>query len=285
MVRRQLLALALGLPVCSLALPACSDPAKLAQGHATPSVDSALEILARDTEQVRKGMPEGAKLLGKRMPADPLGNRAELQTAIKAARENVKDLMYAKSTFFSFATTEGVVLRSEIDPDRLVDQNVLKVYPDLKKALEPNAGLVEAYGEMDALRGVKRGNDIAWVVAHAVPGADDKPQGLFLSGWSMRLYIGFVQDAIRTKLEESTKGKSDQVEIYLFMLKGKNAYGHPEAPDVHMEEILKMDIVSKLGSGTFTGKAELEGKTWGVVAKKAPMFGDDAAIAAIAMTY
>lgn len=284
--RRSLLS-ALSVLGVSLALAGlgCSDPAALAQQHSASACDMALEIFERDVAQLRKGMPEGAQILAGRMPADPVGGRAELQTAIKAARENVKDLSYAKSTFFSFAQPDGLVLRSEIDPDRLVDQNVLKVFPSLAKALEPKAGLVEAYGEMDALRGVKRGNDIAWIVAHAVVGKDDKPQGLFLSGWSMRLYVGFVQDAVRAKLDEKTKESSDKVEAYLFVVKGKVAVGHPDAPDVHAEELVKQDLVTKAAGGEARAKVELEGKTWGIVAKKSPMFGDDAVVAVISTIY
>ena len=269
----------------TLALPGCSDPAALAQKHGADACDMALEIFNRDVEQLRKGMPEGAKVLAGRMPADPVGGRAELQTAIKAARDNVKELSYAKSTFFSYAATDGLVLRSEIDPDRLVDQNVLKVFPSLAKALEPNAALQEAYGEMDALRGVKQGSDIAWIVAHAVPGKDGKPQGLFVSGWSMRLYVGFVQDAVRTKLDEKTKDSSDKVEAYLFVVKGKVALGHPDAPDIHAEELVKQDLVTKAAGGEARTKVDLEGKTWGIVAKKAPAFGDDAVVAVISTIY
>lgn len=286
--RRRFLAMSLVIALgatSSVFSTGCSDHAKLAQEHSSDATNMALETFTRDVEQVRKGMPEGAKILGARMPADPRGNRLELQTSIKAARDNVKDLAYAKSTFFSFAGTDGVVLRSEIDPDRLVDQNVLTVFPDLKKALEPGAGLVEAYGEMDALRGVKKGNDIAWIVAHAVPGADGKPQGLFLSGWSIRLYIGFVQDAVRSKLDTKTKDTSEKVEAYLYLVKGSGAYGHPDAPDVHAEELLKHDLVNKVKNGDYRAKVELEDKTWGIVAKKAPQFGDDAVIAAISTIY
>jgi hypothetical protein len=68
---------------------------------------------------------------------------------------------------------------------------------------------------------------------------------LFVSGWSMRLYVGFVQDAVRTKLDEKTKETSDKVEAYLFVVKGKVALGHPDAPDIHAEELVKQDLVTK----------------------------------------
>ncbi|NUP06944.1 MAG: hypothetical protein HOW73_12900 [Polyangiaceae bacterium] len=281
--RRPLLALSFAALVGALA--GCTDMGKMAQERSAEATDLALEVFNRDVDQLRKGMPEGAKILGQRLPADPVGSRAEVQTAIKAARDNVKELSYAKSTFFSYASKDGLVLRSEIDPDRLVDQNVLKVFPSLSKALEPNGGLVEAYGEMDALRGVKKGTDIAWIVAHGVNGADGAPQGLFLSGWSMRLYVGFVQDSVRSKIDEKTKDSSNKVEMYLFVVKGKTALGHPDAPDVHAEELVKQDVAAKASSGEFRTQVEMEGKTWGIVAKKCPAFGDDAVVAAISTIY
>ncbi len=277
--------LALGCLGSSVGLAGCTDKAKLAIARSSTACDEALTLFTRDVDQIRNGMAEGAKILAKRMPADPKGSSLELQTAIKAARENVKDLSYAKSTFFSFAQLDGLVLRSEIDPDRLVGQNVVSVYPTLAKAAEPPPKLVEAWGEMDALRGVKQGNDIAWIVAHAVVGADGKVLGLFLTGFSLRLYTGFVQDEVRRRVDEKTKDQREKSELYLFVVKGKLAYGHPDAPEVHASEIEKRDIMSKIGGGEYSDRLELEGKTWGIAAKKAPMFGDDAAVATISTIY
>lgn len=267
----------------------CTDKGKLAQDAASEAVDIALGLATRDTDQVRKGMPDGAKILEKRLPADPVGNRLEVEQAIKAARENVDILINAKSTFFSFAGVDGVVLRSEVQIDELAEKNILSVYPSLAKALEPNAGLVEAYGEMDAIRGVKKGNDSAWVVAHAVAGGEGgKPRGLFLSGWSLRHYAGVLQSAMRTHFDEKSKSAektSEAVHAHIFILKGRGTYGDPEAPDENTTEVQNLDILPKLASAEFRAVKEIEKRTWGIVAKKAPQFGDDAAFVGLVTIY
>jgi hypothetical protein len=286
--RRPLLALPFALPFASVALPGCGDQAKASEDAAFDAVDLAKEIVARDVEQVRKGMPEGVKVLAKRMPGDPLGSRLELQTAIKAARENTDTLQIAKSTFFSFAMPDGQVLRSEIDPDRLVDQNILKAFPGLAKALEPNAGLVEAYGQLEALRGVRKGDDLAWVVAHAVPSKEgDKPAGLFLSGWSFRLYARVVQEGVRQKLIERTKNseKKEIPVVYPYFMKSGGAYGDPDAPDVNAEQLVKLEAGQKAQSADFRTHIEIEKRTFGIAAKKEPLFGDDAAVAVVASVF
>lgn len=268
----------------ALMLSGCEDSMKLAQGKSAIALESALKMFERDAEQLRKGMPDGAKELGVRMPSDPFGSRLELQTAIHMSRESVNQLSYAKSTFFAFVAPDGKVLRSEIDPDRLVEQDLLSVYPSLKKALEPNSGLVEAYGEMDALRAVREGNDTAWVLAHRVESKDGKAVGLFVSGWSMRYYAGIVQDALRIEMNEKTANESKKVELYFFILKGSGAFGHSEGPDVHAQELLKLDIVGKKASN-YRGGFELDDKKWGVAATMTPVFGEDAAAAVVSTMY
>ncbi len=283
--RRTLLSLPLALPFAGGL--GCTDLGKASEEAAFGAIDFGLELLRRDVDQVRKGLPEGVKVFEKRMPADPLGGRLELQTAIKAARENVDNLQFAKSTFFSFATPDGLVLRSEIDPDRLVDKNVLKAFPDLKKALEPNAGLVEAYGEMEELRGVKQGPDLAWIVAHAVTGADGAVKGLFLSGWSFRLYARVVQEGVRAKLMEATKDKENKKVplVYTYLLKNNGAYGDPDAPDVNAEHLVKLEVGSKSQGADFRTHLEIEKRAFGIGAKKAPELGEGAALAVVASVF
>jgi len=268
----------------------CDDSAKRSEAAALAAVDAAMPLIERDTAQVRTGMPAGLPVLLKRMPDDPLGKRQELQEAIKAARGNVDDLAHAKSTFFSFASPDGVVLRSEIDPDRLVDQNIVTSYPDLAKALDPKAGLVEAYGPMDALRGVKKGDDIAWVVALGVPGAeggDGKPRGLFLTGWSMRLYARSIESQVRTKMTETSKEKGDKTVplVYVYIVKGKGAYGDPDSPESNGAKLVEIDVIGKTAGGDFKTHMDIDGHVFGIAARRCKAFGDDAAVAVVASVY
>jgi hypothetical protein len=295
--RHALVALAVLTTGASLTV-GCTDEGQASQAAASEVIDAAIEAIDRDTEQLRKGMPEGVKVLVKRMPDDPQGSRLELQTAIKSARENTDKLAVAKSTFFSFVDLDGKVLRSEIDPDRLVDQNILQAFPPLTKALDPKSGVVEAFGSMDALRGVKRGDDLAWVVAHPVVDTTGKTKGLFVSGFSFRLYAGLLQGAVRARATEKAKDKaSKKVPLfYAFLVKGGTAYGGIEpavgpqgvevaAPDVLAEHLTKQDLAAKTASADFASTVEVEKRKFGFVARRAPALGEDAVVVVVASVF
>jgi hypothetical protein len=268
----------------ALSSSACEDKGKASEEAASSSIEFALSLVDRDIGQVREGLPLGAPILEKRLPDDPFGKRREVQEAIKAARSNVPELAVAKSTFFSFAGTDGVVLRSEIDPDRFVEQNAVRAFPELARALEPGQGLVEAFGELDALRGVKRGPDLAWIAAVAPRGADGAARGLFLSGWSLRLYVRGIQEQVRAQLAERAKesGKKAPPLVYVYLLKGKGAYGDPDAPDVNAETLAKLDVLAKAKAGPFSVATVIEQRAFGIAARALPAYGEDAAIAVIA---
>lgn len=265
----------------------CDGAAKASEQAAVDTLAGIAPLIDKDMAQLRKGLPEGAKILTKRLPEDPAADLRETQQSIKAARENNDDLMVAKSTFFVLTNPDGVVIRSENDPDRLVDKNVFTAFPDLKKALDPKAGLVEAFGEMEEMRGVKKGVDTTWVVATAVVGKDDKVRGAFVSGWSFRAYANYLEQQVkRDLLEKAKKAGSDKVPIaYVYILKGKNAYGSPDSPDVNAETLVKLDILGKTASGPYRGHEEITGRTFGIAAQRTKGFGDDAALAVVASTY
>ncbi len=266
----------------------CDDPGKRSEVVAAESLDIVLPLIDRDVGQVRKGMPEGIKVLGKKLPGDPVGSRLELQKAIKDSRAAVDDLAFSKVTFFAFASPEGVVLRNETDPDRLVEQNIVKAYPGLEKAKDPKAGLVEAFGEMDALRGVKKGVDIAWVVGHGVTaeGAEEA-KGILVTGWSMRLYVRMLETQLVAKLTEKVKEKKENnVPVaYVFVVKGGQVYGDPDRADSLAEAIGKLDLVAKTASGDAKLVQEIDKRTFGIAARRVPAFGDDAAIAIAASVF
>ncbi len=278
---------ALASPFASL-LAGCDDSGKKSEAVAVESLDIIMPLVERDVGQVRKGVPEGAKLLAKKLPADPVGSRQELQKAIADSRKAVDDLAFAKVTFFAFASPEGVVLRNETDPDRLVEQNVLKAFPGLEKAKDPKAGMVEAFGEMEALRGVKKGADLAWIVGHpiVVEGSADT-KGILVTGWSMRLWLRGIEQQLITKLSEQVKEKKqNNVPVaYVFLLKGGGVYADPDRADSLSEAIGKLDLVAKSASGDAKVVQEIDKRVFGVAARRVGALGDDAAIAVAASVF
>jgi hypothetical protein len=264
----------------------CDDSGKKSEAVAVECLDILVPLIDRDAAQVRKGVPEGVKLMQKKLPADPAGSVQELQKAIKDTRGAVDDLSFAKVTFFAFASPEGVVIRNETDPDRLVEQNVFKAFPGLDKAKDPKAGVVEAYGKMEAVRGVKKGEDIAWIVAQGIE-VDGQTKGVLVTGWSMRLYIRVLEQQLVAKLTEKVKekGQNNVPVAYVFIVKGTEAFGDPDRADELTATISKLDVLAKTGGGDFKAAQEIEKRQFGIAARRVPALGDDAAIVVAASVF
>lgn len=261
----------------------CEDKKAAAEQKVAAVAEKLVPVVKEDVAQVRRGLPEGAKKLGASLEADPSQNLPGLQQAIQGARAAVHDLDVAKSTFFSFADTQGVVLRSEADPDMLAGKSVFTAFPDLKKAADANSGLVEVFGEMEEMRGVRTGSDHEWVVAHPVKDAGGQLKGIFVTGWSFRRFAYHLEETARRDLIEDAKNKNVKAVpvLYVFVLKGKKAYGAPVTPDVNAQAVEGLDLIEKTAGGPFKGSVDITGRTFGVSAHRIPEMGPDAGVAVI----
>ena len=269
--------------VASVFLGGCPDAGKLSEQKAADVVAKLAPVVGIDVQQVRRGLPEGAAKLGATIDADPGANLAGLQRAIAGARAGVKDLDLAKSTFFSFADTTGVVLRSEADPDSAAQKSILVPFPNLKKALEPGGGLVEQFGEMPELNGVRGKSDMQWVLAHPVKDGGGTVKGMFVTGWSFRRYAYYLEESAKRELHDAAQkeGKKSVPLIYVFMLRGQKAYGAPLTPDVNAEALEKLDPIGKTSAGPFRGQLTITERTFGVGAARTPELGADAGVAVL----
>jgi hypothetical protein len=267
----------------ALVLAGCDDNKKLSEQGAVDELQKLAPVLKEDVEQVRRGLPQGAIKLGPLLDEDTLKTPQNVQKAIATARSSVHDLELAKSTFFSFANPEGKVIASEATPDLLAEKSVLTAFPALKKALEPASGVVEAFGEMKELRGVRTGPDLAWVAA--IPVKDDKGQakGAFVTGWSMRALAFHLETAAKMHITEATtkQGKKVAPIVYVYVVKGKTAYGTPLTPEVNAKAIENLDFPAKAAGGVVRGALEITGRAFGYAGVKAPELGDDAALAVL----
>jgi hypothetical protein len=276
----------------------CKDNDKQSIEKSRFIVDQLVPIIEEDAAQLKRGMPEGAKKLGENLPEDPADDLRALQQALKRSRDAVDDLRFAKGTFFAFANPEGVVLRSEDDPDRLANANVFSAFPELKKALDGES-VVESFGEMAEIRGVKTGDDVAWVVAHGVPAkaakegapAKEGAAGVFVSGWSFRAYAQYLENQAKRALKEKAEESSDRTPLfYVFLVRanesgGETAYGTPTAPDVNAEAIAKQGIVEKTASGPYEATVEITDRKFGLAATRIPALGEGAAVAALSSVF
>ncbi|WP_437929205.1 hypothetical protein WMF37_08030 [Sorangium sp. So ce291] len=264
----------------------CQEDGKTSQKHAAELCAKLAPVVAEDVGQVRTGLPAGAAKLATLVDTDPGANLLGLQRAIAGARASVKELEFAKSTFFSFTDPSGTVLRSEADPDMLANRSVLASFPELRKVLEPNSGVVEAFGEMQEMRGVRNGPDLQWVVAHPVKASGGELKGLFVTGWSFRAYAYRLQEAAKRDIAEIAKrdGLKSTPLLYVFAWKGAKAYGGPVTPDVNTEALEKQDLPAKTASGPWSGTVEIAGRTFGAAAQRVPELAADAGVAALVST-
>jgi hypothetical protein len=264
----------------------CDDSTKKSENAAVTVLAQITGLPDKDMAAVREGLPDGAKALATELPTDA-GDLKGTQEAIKRTREQNEKLRFAKSTFFVFTTADGVVVRSEYDPDSLADKNLFTAFPDLKKAADPKAGLAETFGEMTEMRRVKRGEDMEWVAAVPVVGKDGKLKGTFASGWSFRAYTNFLEQQAKRYLDEQAKNSKDHKipVMYVYVIKGGKAYGGPETPDENAEAVAKLDLPSKVKNGPYKGHLDITGRVFGVAAEPAKALGDDAALAVVTSVY
>lgn len=262
----------------------CDDNKKASEQSAVDALGKLAPVVKEDVMQVRRGLPEGAQKLSQKLDADTIASPVGVQKAIAATRALVHDLEVAKGTFFSYADATGNVLRSEADPDVLAGKSILVPFPALKKALEGNAGVVETWGEMKDLRGVKNGPDIIW--AAATPVKDDKGavKGMFVTGWSLRAFAYHLETTVKMSVKEASDkaGKKNPPLVYVYVVKGKTAYGAPLAPDVNAQALEQLDVLGKTAAGPYRGAIEITNRAFGVAAQRTPELGDDTALAVIA---
>ncbi len=277
--------------VTALPLAGCGDQSAEAESQATWTLAQIHPLIARDVGQIRVGLPKGAVALAKDLGDDPAADPAGLQRRIKGAREHTDDLNIAKGTFFSFVTNDGVVLRSEADPDRLVEKNIFGPFPALRKAVDAGAGVVETTGEMDEMRGVRTGDDIIFVAAHAVPSKEGAqgapPRGLFVTGWSYRAYAFYLEEAARRALaDEARKLEKTKTPIaYVYLARGGKAYGAPVSPDVNAEAVAKADLAAKCKDGPWHGQIDITDRPFGAAAQRVPELGEDTTLVVLATVY
>jgi hypothetical protein len=269
----------------ALALTAgCGNKHKISEQKAVDELAKLLPTIDEDVRQVREGLPKGATKLATHLETSPTTTSLPaLQRAIQWTRSAVPDLDVAKSTFFSLTDPFGIVLRSEADPDLLAQRSIIEAFPVLKKVLDPASSNVEAFGEMDELRGVRKGNDVAWVVAHPVQDAAGALKGVFVTGWSFRRYAYRLEQQAKHDLLEAAE-KSDEKNVplvYVFVLRGAKAYGAPVTPDVNAEAIEQLDPLAKAAAGTWRGQLDITGRRFGVAVARTPKLAEDTGVAVI----
>lgn len=262
---------------------ACTDSGKVSETKAIAHADRLATIAADDVEQVRRGLPRGAKALGQlwSVDGDKRPEPAVVRTRMESVRNADPDLEVAKSTFFAVTDDTGVVLRSDQEPDPIADKSLVPAFPTLAKSLSGEG--VETYGAMPELRGARNGADEQWVAAAPLRDDHGTVRGMYVSGWSLRRFAYHLEEALKTELREQAKTTPGKLPlVYAFVFRGAKVYGAPITPEVDVEALEKLDLAARAGAqAVFHQQLEITGRAYGVAARKVPNLGPDAGVAVL----
>jgi hypothetical protein len=262
---------------------ACKDTGKLSAVRANEHVGFLVEIVAKDVEEVRHGLPEGAQVLSGRLKSEP-GIAKDLNAvrdALELARRKVQELRMAKSTFFVLSDPAGVALRNDQEQDRMAGKSLFAAFPALTAAKDR---YLETTGSMPEASGVRAPRpDGQWVAAAPVV-VDGAVQAIYVTGWSWASYAYRLEFALRGKIRSELAAKKDEKEplIYVFVVAGKSAFGAPVTPEVNATTVAALEPLEKTKSGeTFSTVLEITRRSYGLAVKRAPSLGTDLAIAVL----
>ncbi len=244
-----------------------------------------VELLARaasaDVDEVRKGLPLGAKHLEDFFADEKAqGDAAAAKQALETARNRVKDLRIAKSTFFLIADKNGIILRSDLEHDALATKNLFGAFAELKSA---SAGkYVETRGSMPEAAGVRGRSDGQWSAATAVMKGSEVA-GVYATGWSWSAYAYRLENQLRSQVrsEAAATGTKEPL-VYVYVLVDKEAFGAPISPDVNAKAVRESGLLGRAsGESVADAAQEIEGRDFGMAVKRVPALGADVAIAVL----
>jgi len=275
---RAPLARLLALAVLTSALAACTDSGKKSAERARGQAEELAAVTAADVAELERGMPAGAAELAKTLYAS--GNTeaalepADVRKALKRIRSVVPDLRSAKSTFMALATVDGLGIRSDLEEDRMAGMKLFETFKGF--AGVKNAAFSKTIGTFDAPSGPIVDDDFAAMVPVTVGG---EVRSLLLSGWTFRAFARHLQAQAEMTMAERRKAGTEAEKapvLYVAIADARGTFGSPTTPRVNLDAVQGLEP-SKLANGA-TGTKEIEGRTFGWGAAKAPAMGPDVTI-------
>lgn len=262
------------------ALPACTKANDVSRQKARTEVQTLAGYAKADVEEVRRGLPLGAKHLATFFGDEKVQNdAAAAKEALATARGKVQDLRTAKSTFFLLADKSGLILRSDLDHDALASKNLFAAF-ELKAAA--GGQYVEGRGSMPEVAGVRGRSDGQWVAATPVL-KDSDVVGVYATGWSWSAYAYLLENKLRSNVrsEASSDGSKEPL-VYVYVVVDKEAYGAPVSPDVNAKAVKDSGLMGRAsGEGVVDSAREIDGRDFGIALCRVPALGPDVAIAVV----
>jgi hypothetical protein len=258
----------------------CTKAVETSQRKARAGVELLVKAATADVQEVRQGLPLGAKQLEPFFADEKAqGDATAAKEALERARHRVQDLRTAKSTFFLVAKQDGLILRSDLEHDALASKNLFSAF-DLKAAAAGK--YVEARGSLPEAAGVRGRPDGQWAAATAVmKGAE--VGGIYATGWSWSAYAYRLENQLRSAVKsESTEEKTKLPLVYVYVVVQAQVYGAPVSPDVNAKAVLESGLMGRAsGEAVVDAAQEIEGRDFGIALGRVPALGQDVAIAVV----
>jgi hypothetical protein len=260
--------------------PACKEKGKESAAKAVQDAATLAEQTDKDVAEIERGLPDGAKKLGALWAngADPRADvQGVRQTLIKVRRE-VPDLNIAKSTFFAVADDKGVAIRNDLEQDVMAGLNLPQIFPDLSKAL--GGDFVVTQGAFPGPSS-KNGPEKDWLAAQPIKIDGGKVVGLYVTGWTYRLFARHLQEVLRAKMAEAlrTSGDTGKMPIfYVGVFDKSGVYTAPLTPQIDEKALVDADIVGKTASGPAQGTVNIDDRDFGWAAKRTPKLGPETGV-------
>ena len=264
-----------------VALSGCTKTGEVSKQKARAEVELLSRAASVDVEEVRAGLPLGAKQLENFFADEKAqGDAAAAKEALDAARGRVQDLRTAKSTFFLLADKTGVILRSDLEHDGLATKSLFGSFGELKGAA--SGKYVETRGSMPEAAGVRGRTDGQWAAATPVMKGTEVA-GVYATGWSWSAYAYRLENQLRStvKSEAAAAGTKEPL-VYVYVLVEKDAFGAPISPDVNAKAVKDSGLLGRAtGEAVVDAAQEIEGRDFGIALKRVPALGPDVAIAVV----
>jgi hypothetical protein len=258
----------------------CTKTGEVSKQKARIEVEQLAKAATIDVEEVRKGLPQGAKYLEAFFADDKAqGDAAAAKEALTTARGKVQDLRTAKSTFFLVADKNGSILRSDLEHDALASKSLFAAF-DLKAAL--GGKYTEARGNMPEASGVRGRADGQWTAATPVMKGGEVA-GVYATGWSWSAYAYRLENQLRGIVKtEATETNTKQPLVYVYVVVDKEAFGAPVSPDVNAKAVKESGLMGRAtGESVVDAAQEIEGRDFGIALRRVPALGVDVAIAVV----
>lgn len=265
----------------SFLLLGCEDTGKVSAQKAATHMDYIAKAVRGDVEEIRRGMPAGAKALEElfESAAPEVPGPVDTREELLRVRAKINDLDSAKSTFFLVATADGTIIRNNLEEDEMAGKNLFEVYPAAAKNRKDS--YYEFNGSWDIARGVNNKDDAQHCAAAPIT-SKGKTVGYFVSGWSWSSYAYRLETSLRSEILQNTKEGGKVPLLYVYVLAGGRAYGAPVSPEVNGQAIVKLNPLEKTKAGNVVAiPLEITRRQFGVALQHFPELGDDVVLAVL----